>query len=298
MFPIIYVIHKQPRTAWGAEKWSELNEKQFLPAVKTIFMAMKRPEAKYQIPLYCSNLPKDDYLQFNPIQSAQVLAAFDHLMLFNDLPDKWMLPKLEIPAFIPTGKEIQEEDGKKTIFVKVMPTTTLYGPDDKLKNLVFEEFMYAESMLDAYRRFKKQTYLDQFIAILYRPKGGNKDRTGDIREPFNKHSVDRRALAVASLDEATKFAVELNYLGCKARFPALYKSLFSEVNPDQNAGPARGSFSWLDVAHRIAEHRPSEIETLKRQNLHEVLASLNLKVKDNEALKAEIEAMRRKSNRK
>jgi hypothetical protein len=285
MFKINYNYEGTPKTCLGVESWAEMTVQQFLPAVRAIYLTSKsKPEARYQIPLLCSNIQKQDYLRFNQLQAAQLVAAFDFLLEYKDLPSKWLVPKLEISKYKPNTK------------YNILPKTTLHGPADKLKNLVFEEFIFAESMFDAYQKKQEQTYLDQFIAILYRPKGRDKNLTGDIREPFNKHSVDNRALSIAHIPPADKQAILLNYIGCKALLPKLYKDLFSETDPlsDQQ----KQSFSWLDVAYRLSEHRPTELQTLKGQNLHEVLASLNLKVRDNKALKAEMEDMRRKNSRK
>lgn len=259
MFSITYTMAGPPpqnKTAWGVEKWSELTEKQFLPAVRAIMMSIENPAAKYMLPLICSNIPKEDYRKFSHVQVAQILAAFDHLLEYNDLPVKWMIPKLEVGHIVKN---------------KFLPLQDLYGPGDKLKNLVFEEFMYAESMADKFKKDDNPHYLDQFVAILYRPKKRDKTLHGDVREAFNRHSVEERALKIERIDRAAKVAVHLNYLGCKALFPKLYPALFSEKDP--NAGAARSSFSWLDMAYRFVNHVPTELETFKKLNLHEVLAS-------------------------
>lgn len=296
MFTINYNYQGTPKTCLGVEKWSEMTIQQFLPAVRAIHQTAKhKPETRYMLPLICSNISKADYLKFNQLQAMQLVAAFDFLLEYQDLPSKWLVPKLEIKK----GENRTHYDERKKAhfnYKQILPATILNGPTDKLKNLVFEEFMYAESMFDAYIKKEQETHLNQFVAILFRPKGRDKNLTGDVREVFNKHSVDRRADLIKSLPMADRQAVLLNYIGCKAILPTLYKDLFSTADPAEQQ--EKQSFSWLDVAYRMAEHRPSELETLKRQNLHEVLASLNLKVRDNKALKAEMDEMRRKSSRK
>lgn len=289
MFTINYNYEGTPKSCLGVEKWSEMTVQQFLPAVRAIYQTARyKPETRYMIPILCSNISKEDYLKFNKIQALQLVSAFDFLLDYEDLPVKWLIPKLEISH----RKKKKEDNGKEEFARFFLPTTILHGPADKLKNLVFEEFMYAEAMLDAYQKKQEDTYLNQFVAILFRPKARNKNITGDVRENFNKHSVDMRAQIVASVPMADKQAVMLNYIGCKALFPKLYEDLFSTGGDTSEKNNT--SFSWLDVAYRVSEHKPSELEMLKRQNLHEVLASLNLKIRDNKALKAEIEAMRRK----
>lgn len=284
MFSIRYTLAGNPpiqKTAWGVEKWSEMNEQQFLPAVRAILMSVENPAARYMLPLICSNISKEDYRRLSHVQSAQVMAAFDHLLEYKDLPTKWMIPKLKIAHIIEN---------------KYLPMQALYGPGDKLKNLVFEEFMYAESMIEKFKKDNNTHYLDQFVAILYRPKKRDKNLHGDVREAFNRHSVEERTRKIEKIDKASKEAIHLNYLGCKALLPKLYPALFSDSDP--NAGAARSSFTWLDMAYRFVNHQPTELETFKKLNLHEVLASLNLKVKDDQALKAEIDAMRRKHSKK
>jgi hypothetical protein len=281
MFTINYNYEGTPITCLGVESWSEMTAQQFLPAVRTIYNTAKyQPEARYMLPLICTNIPKEHYKKFNNLQAVQMVAAFDFLLEYKDLPVKWLVPKLEI---------VRQQKLKDINFI--LPKTVLYGPDDKLKNLIFEEFIYAESMFDAYIKKQDEKFLNQFVAILYRPKARKKHLTGDVREAFNKHGVEQRAEIVKMLPAADKQAIMLNYIGCKAIFPNLYGDLFSTT---EEKNEKNTSFGWLDIAYRISDHKPTELETLKGQNLHEVLASLNLKLKDNKALKAEIEAYRNK----
>ncbi|WP_273210794.1 hypothetical protein [Runella zeae] len=281
MFPITYTIEGQTKTAWGASTWAEVEPKNFLPLIRTIYAAAKTAEVKYQIPLLASNINKDDYLKLNQVQSLQLVAHFDFLLDFVDLPTKWYIDSIPI---------------RHIIKGKYMPLQVLHGPAERLKNVCFEEFIYAESYFSAYSKSKKESDLNMFCAILFRPKTKAKKYNGDVREPFDRHSVEKRAEVIAKIDNAVKQAIVLNYVGAKSTFPKMYKWLFSS-DEDQEKNAAQASFSWLEVAYRMAEHKPSEMQVLKRQDLHEVLSSLNLKVKDNEALKEELEAMRRKNTR-
>ena len=283
MFPIQYKFNGQAHTAWGVERWSEVKKANFVPLVRTLYLGMKQPEARYQIPILCTTMPQAHYLALEEVQAALLLAEFDYLLDFVDLPSQWQVEKLEI---------------RHILSGQYLPLQVLHGPSDKLKNLTFEEFIFVESFFDAYAKSENQQKLDQFCAILFRPRKGNKDKTGDVREPFNPHSVDRRAAYIANIPFEIKQSILLNYIGCKAAFPKLYPTLFSsqqEEEPEEQ--PIKRSFSWLETAFRMVEHRPADLEILKKQNLHEVLASLNVKVRDNEVLKMELESMRRKHQR-
>lgn len=277
MFSFHYTIKGRTVECHGIEKWSELEPDRFLPVVRTLHLMANREEAKYMLPLLCSNIRKKDFLRLRPVQAALLLSRFDFLMDFQDLPSQWILKKIGV------GHLIRK---------KYLPIGFLYGPSDMLANLDFEEFIYAEATLDKYEKTGLEKYLDQFTAILYRPKKRSQRLTGDVREVFNKHSVDARQNLVAAVDMGVKLAVRLNYIGCKARFPSLYRELFTRSEPEENR--QNETLTWLDVAYRSANHQPSEMQVIKRMNLHEVLAGLNLKVRDDKVLKAEIEAMRRK----
>lgn len=277
MFSFQYSIKGQTCRCHGIEKWSELKADKFLPVVRTLHMMGKQQEAKYQLPLLCSDIAKKDFLRFRPVQAALLLSRFDFLMEFQDLPSKWILKKIGV---------------RHLIQKRYLPLGYLYGPSDNLANLDFEEFIYAEAMLDKYEKSGQEDHLDKFTAILYRPKKRDQNISGDVREVFNKHAVNAREKLMANVDIGIKLAVRLNYIGCKARFPSLYRELFTSTEPADNKN--NESLTWLDVAYRTANHQPSEMQVIKRMNLHEVLAGLNLKVRDDKALKAEIEAMRRK----
>lgn len=268
MISIKYKYKGQDYTVWAPESWADI-KKNYVPVVKALFLSHTTPEAFHMVPLLLCDIPKDHYLAMTETQAVQLAASFAWLGQYTNLPTAWLVPKIE---------------------TKHILARTFWGPADKLKNLIFEEFIYAESMLDAYHNKKSEQFLNQFIAILYRPKGFKTDR-GDIREPFNKHTVEARAKTIETVDMATKHAIVLNYLGCKSIMPTLFKSLFSANPPTSQS---KSSFSWLEVAYRLADHKPSEIKAVKSANLYDVLANLDTKVKDNETLKKEVQAQAKK----
>lgn len=284
---ISYVFKGQPRTVFGAEKWSDLNEKQFLPLVRALNQRVSDPAVGFMIPLLCSNIPKAEYQAFEQVQALQLTQTFEFVETFTDLPFKWLIPKLEIARF-----------KKHESYQLLLPKTTLYGPAEKLKNLTFEEFMYAEAFLDAYNKSRKEENLNKFVAILFRKKARNATATGDAREPFNQHTVEARAQIIAHLDPGTKQAVILNYIGCKSYFTKLFKHLF-EIPDETDPTPtpqANNSFNWLQVAVRLGNHSQTEIDRIKKSNLHEVLNNLDIKLMDNKAMKQEMEALRNKKH--
>jgi hypothetical protein len=74
-----------------------------------------------------------------------------------------------------------------------------------------------------------------------------------------------------------------------------YKAVF-EINKkdddDDEPQPDKvqnNTFSWLETALRLANNSQSEFNVVKQSNLYEVMANLNTKIKDNKALKLEIE---------
>jgi hypothetical protein len=279
MFPIQYKIGSKTYQAQVKNSWSELNEREFLPVIKYLGMVEERPEAKYMLPLLCSNIPQAHYELFGDIAAEQLLANLSFLYRFDELPSQWLVPKLTVQ--------------------KKWTHQALFGPKEKLKNIVFEEFMFAESFLDAYYQKKDLEHLYKFAAILFRPKGGNKNTTGDIREPFNRHTVDARAELIKKIDMGVLQAIVLNYNGCKAHMMRLFPYIFVPNETEDNAPEAdqespQKSFSWLEASIKMADFRQSELENIQKANLYGILQLLNTKLKDNEQMKVEIQKMRTK----
>lgn len=249
---ISYTYKGEKITRSGPDNWSGMNTEQFVACVRILDSLESHPEKVWALPVVLLGMRLKEFFSMTIAQRHSLLASLQHLSEFKNLPTKWMIPSIEVR------------------FMK------WYGPNEKLSDLVFAEFMFAETMLDRYYSKKDEYELDRFIAILYRPRAF---LSGGQRSKFDQKTVDGRAKLLKNVDRSLKRAILLNYQGWKIHLRTLFKHAFKEAE----AGAKVQKSNWLEQAIRLAEHRQSEVDVIKTTNLYEVLSSFNLRIKDHEA---------------
>lgn len=252
MRKIQYSIGGKARYFEGPSEWKEMNSQQYLATIKILLSVESSSENVWAIPPILLNIPLKEYFQMNITQRTTLLVSFQHLREFKELPVKWLISKIKVGVRI------------------------WHGPNEKLSNLVFAEFMYAETMLERYYKKKDSWELDRFIAIFYRP-----NNFLGSRPKFDNKQVDERAKALKNLPFHVKTAILLNYQGWKYNLKRLFPYVFQEGSSEDTTQ----SSNWLEQAVRLAEHKQSEVDVIKNTNLYEILASFNLRLKDHEAYK-------------
>src|ERR1035437_2069509 len=102
---------------------------------------------------------------------------------------------------------------------------TYIGPSDAMKNCTFGEFTMANSLLDSFSLTKEQKYLDELVAVLYRPQKWfwfirkNFTDNQDSRKKFVNRSLMKRSGIMASLDYHVKYSVFLFFFGVLNSLP-------------------------------------------------------------------------------
>jgi hypothetical protein len=149
-----------------------------------------------------------------------------------------------------------------------------YGPREAFRNLRFDEFIFADSFYLRYLKTGEQRYLDQLVAVLYRPQAAgyaprSVDYQGDRREPFNEHLLPSRAKTLGRLRANAKLAVLLYYRGCRRLLEERYDYVFTESNQSQAT-----SSGWQEVLHGLAGE-VIHLEATAHQSLHNVLRHMN-----------------------
>jgi hypothetical protein len=174
----------------------------------------------------------------------------------------------------------------------------LYGPEDHLKNIVFIEFIKAERNYTRFTRTGEIKYLNELVAILYRPKKKNynpesPDHDGDIREKYNDYNVVSRVDLVSRISLRKRLAILLYYYGCRKFIidSPLYKEIFVKEDK-KKVEEMRDNYTWETVLNSISEN-PRHIEEVSYIRLSNVLFSLNLKIKDNKAVISKMENRRK-----
>ncbi len=132
----------------------------------------------------------------------------------------------------------------------------LYGPADRCKNLVFMEFIKAETYYLSYRKNyanvpERLAALDKLVAVLYRPKQSDEDQAdpmwnGDIRQVYNDNLVETRLPIVSRIDTATKYAILMHYDGCRKVRINKFRYVFPKTKSSGSGG------NWIDALRSMA----------------------------------------------
>ena len=148
----------------------------------------------------------------------------------------------------------------------------LWGPTAGLSNLRFLEFVFADSYYVAYCQGQEATWLDQLLAVLYRPgRTWGAAAAGDQRQPFNENLLERNAARVARLSPATKLAILTWYRGCRHALEQRYPLVFAA--PEATSSSAGGG-DWSQVLRELSGQAFGDFEQTGRQHLHTVLAKM------------------------
>ena len=155
-----------------------------------------------------------------------------------------------------------------------------YGPTDAMVFCTFGEFTLACSALDEYQKKGEEKYLDQLVAILYRPQkffwSIQKYFTDnqDPRAKFMNRTLTRRTGKLGRVDHRLKYAAYLFFNGVLNSLPALYPFVYrqkDETNSQDNG--------WASLIISLADGKTDDksLETVMNSNLYNVFIGLNKK---------------------
>lgn len=150
------------------------------------------------------------------------------------------------------------------------------GPADLLQNINCNEWADAESALMSYHETKRDVFLDQLIAILWRPKNYlyNEDSPVDNldnREVYNEKLRDKRMPLFAKLSADKKLVILHFYQSCRQVFVNNFQEVFTGEK-----GNKANKYGWLSIYSAMANHNPAEIMNIAHQPVTLMLASLDM----------------------
>jgi hypothetical protein len=159
-----------------------------------------------------------------------------------------------------------------------------YGPSDRLFNLTFGEYIVADNYYSKFVESRDGEFLDKLTATLYRRKDPeycpeSSLYRGDIREPFNSHTVEARAKKFKTLDADLKNAVMLFFQGCKHHI----STVFSEIFTSTGGTPSR--FGAMSLVDALTNGDVTKSETVRNQYLWDVLVHLDNTARTHRELK-------------
>ena len=167
------------------------------------------------------------------------------------------------------------------------------GPSDAMMNCTFGEFTMANSLLDSFSTTREQKYLDEMVAVLYRPRKwfwfirkGFTDNQ-DPRQRFASRSLKSRCKRMDTMDYSIKYSVFLFFSGVLNSLPALYPFVYEQQG---DAGSADNGWALLIISLADGKTDDKSLEIVMNSNLYNVLIGLNKKSKEYHEYMSQIES--------
>lgn len=151
---------------------------------------------------------------------------------------------------------------------------TYFGPDEKLFNISFDEFLEAESHYSAFSKTGNTEELNKLTAVLYRREADNYnpksvDYSGDRRRPFNSALVNYHARLLKHFDYDTKLAVFLFFQGCMGFLNTNFPHVFST-----KGGKSGRDYGPLSLIDALSGDDVTKNEQILKSQLYSVMVRL------------------------
>jgi hypothetical protein len=166
------------------------------------------------------------------------------------------------------------------------PYAILHGPADGLSNLVYAEYIHAETAYDAFLRTGKWEHALRLAAILYRPEVKNlnlnsPEYNGDCREPFNDFFVSGRALKLRAVDSKYITAVLMWYAACRSWIIKRWPEPFEESGPVEKTDVFTG---FMKMVTSLANNDVTRTEKVRQSYLYDIMFTLQALAVENKRL--------------
>lgn len=240
--------------------WNELKRKQLLQVLAELY-APEQPGRRLRLLALLTGYPLPLLASQPVVVLAQLLPLTDWLSSEQHRLTAQLLPTLKLP-----GRHATE------------PAATWHGPRESFRNLLFGEFIFADTFFVLYCLHGKPQLLDQFLTVLYRParrdaSPAREDWTGDVRQAFNEHQLETRTPRVAKVPALEKLAVVTWYRGCRAQLAQEFPDVF--VAADEDAGSsARQAPDWSRVLRKLSGGAFGAVAQTASQPVRLVLAEM------------------------
>lgn len=184
-------------------------------------------------------------------------------------------------SFIHEKKELTYNKLPVLKFKKGLKKYKLYGPDNGMLNLTFEQFFgHCEPALNNYIKTKDIRSLNYLVASLYTFEKGK----------FNPDDIEKIKKSVKRLHIKYKIAVLLFYLGCKDFFAYKFQKLFKVEKNSSNKEVS--DFYFIELTDQLNNENLSNNEQIKKTNITEAFIRLTRMIELSEQLKRKQNARR------
>lgn len=289
----MHILNINKQTYYFPENWEEITQPQFLFLSRLTFESININELKLKLLLYFTGLKVFQ-------KKNRIFKGIEHYMIGTDKENSWWVSLNDL--FFACNsldfilKEIRDKKGnyichdincqlvKNLIPVVELPSKLwfsdkFYGPADGLTNLIFDEYIAAETNLARFHETKKEEYLNKFIAVIYRQPKSKKELhavhfDGDVRLNFNDAFIDTRAKQIAKLDPEYKRAIRLWYEGCKMFLRRQFPHVFKVSESDEDSEKVNVFRAFMTLVDNLVESDVTKKPVIRKQYLMEVLESL------------------------
>jgi hypothetical protein len=251
--------------------WNEMRRKQLLTILAELY-SPERPGRRLRLLSLVTGFPLP-LLGTQPVVVLAQLLPLTHFLESEDhLLTEQVLPTLTLP-----GRGLKER------------ATTWTGPRGHLRNLLFGEFMFADTYFVHYIQHNRHEDFDKFLAVLYRParrnaKPTDPDWNGDLRVPFNEHQLEMRTPRAGLVSHIEKLAVLTWYRGCRALLAQEFPDVFTAAEEDGAA--ADKGLDWPRVLRKLSGGAFGTVQQTAGQPLRMILAEMQDAAEEYQRLKS------------
>lgn len=275
------------------ENWNELTPDQFLTVASLSEKSLSL--AKFQLTLLTSftglrvlqkkeiYLNKQYYYYLAHGFTKEFLVSSEQLALICQWFDFMLLP-------------VDEQKTAYTVnfssvvnLIPVVPASygLLYAPADGLSNLLYAEYIHAETAFDAFKRTGRWNYALRLAAILYRPRKDNfnpeiPEYDGDPREIFNDFFITERAKKLEALDTKYITAIVMWYSSCREFIHRKWPEPFESGSPSE---PVDAFTGFMKLVTSLASNDVTKSNEVRQSYLYDIMFTLQALSLENKRIK-------------
>lgn len=267
-------------------KWHELNKSQLLYIASLSLQTLSVAEFKVLASLRLLGLTVEPHEEASVKEGIAFYVRHKKKTYLIDSYDIHYISQLAGFIFkeVEIKKEIHYQVFSK-LFTQLIPEIhvsghTFLGPESGLTNVLFKEYIRAETFFSEFLSKNDKSKADSLIATLYRPKDENYnpealDCSGDPREPLNDYLIDKRAKIISKLDDDIRQAILLWYEGCKFFLTQKYPYVFEEGETTSKKETASAFEGFMRLVATLSNNDATRSEAWLETNLHMVLLSMD-----------------------
>lgn len=237
--------------------WKEMTREHLLQWASVMGSKLRVDAAKVQLASRMFGIPKKQFAFIKESDTWPLSEAVGFLLKKNMLSN-WLIPAIWHRLF------------------------KYYGPKNKLANLTIHEYKLCEHCYESYGATANIEYLDTLVAILYRPQRFF-HIDDDIRVKLTNYGYVKRAKRFKKLHLGLKYAIYLNYEGCRNCLHQAYPDVFIKGGKVvKNKKPQ--ITPWPKIIESAANDIFGPLSTTETTNLHTFLSRLGTRIKDQREL--------------